>query len=107
MSHARLCAAHNCMEPVSPGQLMCKPHWFSVAEDLRKEVLASWRAYQRIDFKVMSPEKRGKLTDRYRQAVKAAVAATVNVRLTPASAKTATARTRDGKAISYGQGRLL
>lgn len=107
MSGPRYCAGHRCMQVVSPGKLMCAAHWFSVPEEARKELWASWRAYQRIDFKVMSPERRGKLTTRYSEAVRAAIAHTVNVRLTPDAAKTATARTSDGATVSYDQGRLL
>lgn len=39
----RSCAATRCREPVKPGMLMCKAHWFSLSARLRSAI---WRAYR-------------------------------------------------------------
>jgi len=73
----RLCDAHKCTEVVVRGQLMCKPHWYSLPKPIRDEVWASWRAYQpsavaRLDG--MEIARRGM---RYMAAVRAARECTV------------------------------
>ena len=38
------CAADTCCSPVQRGHLFCRPHWFSLPDDLRGRILAAFGA---------------------------------------------------------------
>lgn len=40
------CAIPGCQAGAKPGQLMCKPHWFSVSPKGRRDVNHTWAAYR-------------------------------------------------------------
>ena len=64
------CAVASCGERVRPGQLMCKPHWFSLPKALRDDV---WRTWRRVQRWAGSPiDARLKEIAAYREAVRAA-----------------------------------
>lgn len=41
---SHLCPAAGCRQPISPGRLMCRPHWYQVPKPLRDTVWATWRS---------------------------------------------------------------
>ena len=47
MAGSHPCAVPNCRTPAKVGQLMCKPHWFTVSQRTRRDVNATWRNYRK------------------------------------------------------------
>ena len=60
---AHKCPGPGCTVQVSPGKLMCGPHWAEVPAPLQAEVYAAW------------DKGRGRGTLRHLQAVRAAIGA--------------------------------
>lgn len=65
MSGNHPCRAPGCPRILPYHLLMCPPHWRRVPRPVQREVYAAWREVQ---------EQGGALTDRYLQAVEAAIA---------------------------------
>lgn len=41
-----ICHAHNCTNPVSPSLLACRPHWYSLRDEMKRAVWAEYAAGQ-------------------------------------------------------------
>lgn len=41
----RICPIHGCAKEISPGQMMCRRHWFMVPRPLRCAINATWGRY--------------------------------------------------------------